>query len=26
MGEIRLLTESELTWMMAEKLRKVWNA
>jgi hypothetical protein len=26
MGEIRLLTETELTWMMAEKLRKVWNA
>jgi hypothetical protein len=26
MGEIRLLTETELTWVMAEKLRKVWNA
>ena len=26
MGEIRLLSENALTWMMAEKLRKVWNA
>lgn len=26
MGEIRLLNQTELTWMMAEKLRKLWNA
>jgi hypothetical protein len=26
MGDIQLLTENELTWIMAEKLRKVWNA
>ncbi len=26
MGEIQLLTQNELTWMLAEKLRTVWNA
>ena len=26
MGEIQLLTQSELTWTLAEKLRKMWNA